>query len=201
MPAKLAPERQRKNDLLVAATRERGLTLYQGYKGALTVGGGRWEVEVTPGRPGEQRPAGLATRHTLIISRATFDDLLALFTDDVTWAGYLYGRQVLGPAQEALRVASRTEYRQQREYADTCLDCRLYQWALDAGDDGYTVAGLTEAHNRIARAVVELRAAWETRREAARLVAELEAGTPTTPEAARTWLEEGCEYVTVPERD
>jgi hypothetical protein len=199
MPAKLAPERQRKNDLIVAAARARGLALYGGYRDVLRVGGGHWAVEVAPARPGARRPACLGP-HYVTLQRDSFEELLALVTDDVEWASYLYGRQVLGPAQDKARQATRNEYRQQREYADTCLDCRLYEWALDAGDDGYTVAGLTEAHDRIARAVVDLRAAWETRREAARLVAELEAGTPTTDEEATDWLLEGCEYVTIPDK-
>lgn len=197
MPKHTSPERRHKTDLIVAAAASRGLTLYTSYRGVLGVGGGRWHVEASYANPGEQRPRGLEGFTSF--QALTFEELLARFTDDVAWAGYLYGRQVLEPVQNEARVADYTEDHRRNDYADACADCRRYQWALDAGDAGYTVDGLTGAHDRIARAVVEFRAAWVTHREAARHLAALEAGVPTTPEAARSWLEEGCEYVTIPD--
>lgn len=176
-----SPERQRKIALVTAALERRGLQ--PNYRGLRPAGDGTWAVGTKP-LPGRPVVEPLADGW-YVLQGDDFDELLALISDDLLLARYLYQARSEDElrVRQALREAERQLRRAKDDYARAAVDL-----VLSAIDNGGVPVGQEEHGKACHEAYAKLALARGVERQAREEFDAYHAAVPTTQEEAAAYL-------------
>lgn len=173
----LAPERQRKTDALNEAMGKRGYAIST-WRG-LSANAGGWQCEIVPlkGSPDPLKVGGYGR----LVREASYEDLLALFTEDLLWAQHIYRQRSENLDDKACALAY-AERQARAEYERACVFLAVTRC------DNPTSQGLVRASERREEAEGKFIEAHRATEAARRKVEEYLGAMPSTDEEARAYL-------------